>query len=541
VARVSVETTTASGERIDRLARDGLLALVGAGVSAVLNLVLVLVVIHAAGRVTAGVVFAATSLFLIAETAARLGCPTGLMYFLVRARTLDKVGTLRSILRAGLVPVVIGSVLLSMLLLAFGSPLAHWMSKGHADAAVVSIRLLALLIPIAAISDSLLYATRAFGSMKPLVLVERVGRPVLQVLFTLAAIALGAAVGAYAAGWLSFAWALPYAASGTIALVWTYRLVHRAEVRAGIGRGHAPTPWAEFWRFTTPRAMQSIVQIALQRFGIVLVSAVLGPAHAAVYAAVTRFLVFGQLGSQAITAAVQPQIGALMVKEDHDGALRIYQVSTCWLVLLCWPVYLLLAVFSRQIPLIFGRGYGSGTAVLVVLAGAMLFSTASGMVDAVLAMAGRTTWTLMNATVALVVNVSVSYYLLTSTDLGILGAAIGWAAGIVVNNVLPLTQLAVSMRLHPFGRGTLLAMLVAGCWLGVLPLVAALTLGSGLPVLVGAVAVGFAGYAATSWRLKDVFELDALVRATKRRRGERAATGAHGGHAGHGGHGGPAG
>jgi hypothetical protein len=93
------------------------------------------------------------------------------------------------------------------------------MAKGHADAALVSIRLLALLIPFAAISDSLLYATRAFGSMKPLVLVERVGRPVLQVLFSLASIALGAAVGAYAAGWLSLAWALPYAASGTIALV----------------------------------------------------------------------------------------------------------------------------------------------------------------------------------------------------------------------------------------------------------------------------------------------------------------------------------
>ena len=44
---MSVQTTTASGERIDRLARDGLLALVGAGVSAVLNLVLVLVVIIA--------------------------------------------------------------------------------------------------------------------------------------------------------------------------------------------------------------------------------------------------------------------------------------------------------------------------------------------------------------------------------------------------------------------------------------------------------------------------------------------------------------
>ena len=515
---MSVETTAASGERIDRLARDGLLALVGAGVSAVLNLVLVLVVIHAAGKVTAGVVFAATSLFLIAETAARLGCPTGLMYFLVRARTLDKVGTLRAILRAGLVPVVIGSVLLSLLLLAVGSPLADWMAPGHSDAALPAIRLLALLIPIAAVSDSLLYATRAFGSMKPLVLVERVGRPILQVVLTLAAIAAGV----LAAGALSLMWALPYVFSGTVALVWTYRLVGRAERRAGVGRGQSPTPWGEFWRFTTPRAMQSIVQIGLQRFGIVLVSAVLGPAHAAVYAAVTRFLVFGQLGSQAITAAVQPQIGALMVKEDHDGALHIYQVSTCWLVLLCWPVYLLLAVFSRQIPLIFGHGYGSGAAVLVVLAGAMLFATASGMVDAVLAMAGKTTWTLMNATIALVVNVSVSYYLLTTTDLGILGAAIGWAAGIVINNILPLTQLGVSMRLHPFGRGTLLAMLVAGCWLGLLPLFAELVLGTGMAVLVAAVVIGFAGYAATSWRLKDVFELDALVRATKRRRGAHA-------------------
>ena len=52
-------------------------------------------------------------------------------------------------------------------------------------AAVLSIRLLALLIPIAAVSDSLLNATRAFGSMRPLVLVERIGRPALQVLLTL--------------------------------------------------------------------------------------------------------------------------------------------------------------------------------------------------------------------------------------------------------------------------------------------------------------------------------------------------------------------
>ena len=512
VAFVSDEGSSVPAERIDRLARDGMLALVGAGVSAVLNLVLVLVVIHAAGRTTAGVVFAATSLFLIAETAARLGCPTGLMYFLVKARTLGKVGTLRAILRAGLVPVVVVSVALSVGMLALASPLARWMAPGHYEAGVVSVRLLALLIPIAAISDSLLNATRAFGSMRPLVVVERMGRPALQVLLTLAAIG----VGRLTAGALSLVWGLPYVVSGCVALVWTYRLVQRAERRAGVVRERVAPPSREFWRFTAPRAMQSIVQIALQRLGIVLVSAILGPAHAAVYAAVTRFLVFGQLGSQAITAAVQPQIGALMVKRDHDGAQHIYQVSTCWLVLLCWPVYLMLAVFSRQIPLVFGHGYNSGTAVLVVLAGAMLFATGSGMVDAVLAMAGKTTWTLGNATLALVVNVCLSLLLLP--HLGILGAAVAWAVGIVANNVLPLTQLAVSMRLHPFGRGTLLAMAVAGFWLGAVPLGAGAVLGASAPILGAAALVGLLGYVLTAWRLRDVFELDSLARATRRRR-----------------------
>ena len=185
--------------------------------------------------------------------------------------------------------------------------------------------------------------------------------------------------------------------------------MHRAEVRAGIAAVMRRLPWAEFWRFTTPRAMQSIVQIALQRLGIVLVSADPGSrACAAVYAAVTRFLVFGQLGSQAITAAVQPQIGALMVRRTTTargtstrcrpaGSCCCAGRSTCGL-----------AVFSRQIPRSSGAATTRAPAVLVVLAGAMLFATAAGMVDAVLAMAGRTTWTLMNATVALVVNVSVS-------------------------------------------------------------------------------------------------------------------------------------
>jgi O-antigen/teichoic acid export membrane protein len=531
------------GARIDRLARDGLLALVGAGVSAVVNFALVFMVIHAAGKVTAGVVFAATSLFLIAETAARLGAPTGLMYFLVRARTQGRVSRLRGVFRAGLVPVAVASVLLGTALFVFAPQISHRMIAGHPDLAVTPMRVLALLVPFAAMSDSLLFAARAFGTMRPLVFVERIARPLGQVLLMGVAIALGA-VGAAA---LSAAWVLPYVGTCLVAVVWVTRLLHAAEAGSSADGGDEPrpgvrrhrrssgrhdsaaapvhpreaTPWRRYWTFTTPRALQSVVQIALQRFDVVLVAAILGPAKAAVYAAVTRFLVFGQVGQQSIAAAVQPQLGALLVDKDHEGAQRIYQVSTCWLVLLCWPIYLTIAVFSKQIPEVFGKGYAAGTAVLLLLSFAMLFATGSGMVDSVLAMAGKTSWTFANTTLALVLDVSLNIILLPR--IGILGAGIAWSVAIFANNALPLTQLALAMRLHPFGRGTLLAMLSAAAWLGALPFVVGHVLGDGAAVLVAGMTLGLCGYLVTAWRLKHVFELDALVRATRWRKVARVA------------------
>ena len=513
---------------IDRLARDGLLGLVGAGVSAVFNLVVVVIVVHAAGRSVAGLVFAVTSLFLIASTVGRMGSPTGLVYFLVRARTMGRADTMRRIMRIGMAPVVAGSLVVAAVMAVSAPQVARWIAPAQAHAAVLPLRVLALLVPVAAVSDTLLMGSRGFNTMRPLVLVERIGRPIGQVLLTVAAIVIGAktAVG------FTAAWALPYVVTAAVAVWWTAGLLRRAErrrrSRGARGGATATAPDAssettgrEYWIFTAPRALQSIVQIALQRLDIVLVSALIGPKEAAVYAAVTRFLVFGQLGAQAITAAVQPQLGAKLFSGDVAGAGIVYQVSTCWLILLTWPVYLSLAVFSRQIPAFFGRGYDAGSTVLVILGCAMLIATGAGLVDVVLAMAGKTTWTLANSTLALVVDVSLNLILLPR--IGIKGAAIAWAAAIVANNVLPVTQLAISLRLHPFGRGTLLAMASAGGWLGLLPVLAAVVFGGSAPVLVTAMTLGLVGYLLTAWRLREVFEIDALLRATRRRAGPAKA------------------
>ena len=64
----------------------------------------------------------------------------------------------------------------------------------------------------------------------------------------------------------------------------------------------------------------------------------------------------------------------------------------------------------------------------------------------VLAMAGRTTWNLVNVVIAVAVNLAVDLALIPR--LGALGAAVGLAASIVANNLIPLAQVGLQQGQH---------------------------------------------------------------------------------------------
>jgi O-antigen/teichoic acid export membrane protein len=265
--------------------------------------------------------------------------------------------------------------------------------------------------------------------------------------------------------------------------------------------------------------VNSVVQLALQRLDIVLITVLIGPAQAAIYTAATRFLVIGQFASTSIANAAQPRLAALLSLDDRSSTKAVYQATTAWIVLLTWPLYALCAVFADSILAIFGSGYGSGRTVTLILAGAMLVATACGMVDSLLNMAGRTSWTLANSVVALTLMVGLDLVLIP--HLGILGAAIGWAAAIVANNVLPLIQLVLSLGLHPFGPATLrAAALSAGCF-GVLPAAARLISGQTYAGALAAVA-GLGVFLALSWTWRTRLGLPGLAMLRRTRTVEPA-------------------
>lgn len=222
----------------------------------------------------------------------------------------------------------------------------------------------------------------------------------------------------------------PYLPAAALAGFALYRLYRRSSDRPVGGS----TEVGAFWRFTAPRAVASVAQLALQRLDIVLVAAIRGPAEAAA----TRFLVVGQLGGQAISLAVQPHLGVHLTREDRAETNNLYRTATAWLILMTWPLYLLAVAFAPYLLGVFGAGYAEGAAVVLVLCLTMLVATGCGMVDVVLNMAGRTSWNLGNSLLALTVNVTLNHLLIP--PLGILGAAIAWAVAILVNSLLPLAR-----------------------------------------------------------------------------------------------------
>src|SRR5262245_54787555 len=97
---VAAVTSATGSERLDlsdrrALARGGLLNFVGALTTGATGFAFTVIVIKALPRTEAGMVFAATSVFLIAATVARLGTATGVVYFVARLRSLgryDQIG-----------------------------------------------------------------------------------------------------------------------------------------------------------------------------------------------------------------------------------------------------------------------------------------------------------------------------------------------------------------------------------------------------------------------------------------------------------------
>ena len=172
--------------QLEKLARRGTASVVGAGFSAVFGVLLVVIVTNGYSPTVAGTLFAATSTFLILESFALLGTDTGLVRWLPAQLASGRAADLTRTLVVAAVPVLVLSLGVTVGLYAAAPALApHLVGPDAASTMTVMLRALALVLPVAALHDLVLAATRGTGSMRPTVVVENIGRLGLQALAVL--------------------------------------------------------------------------------------------------------------------------------------------------------------------------------------------------------------------------------------------------------------------------------------------------------------------------------------------------------------------
>ncbi len=512
-AAISVPKGSAADD-ISRFARGGALNLVGTISFGLLSFLLVVIVTRGLGKEAGGYFFEAVALFTIASNVAELGADTGLVRMIARYKTLSRTHDVRATLMAAVVPVAAAGLLLAVIGFLLAGPASRLFGHhGNADSLAPYVRLLAFFLPLSSIYTVVNAGTRGFGTMRPTVLVDKIGKPLTQCLLALFAVLAGLGTWAMAAAY-GVPIGLGFVASG----IWIVRL-ERAAGRRSTVVDAVVTPtrllFVEFWRFTAPRGLSAVFQVAILWLDTLLIGVILGASDATVYTASSRYIVAGQAILAAVVQAIAPQISSLLAAREHDRAENVYQAATAWLMVLTWPVYLLMAVFAPALVRVFGSGFQGGAGVLSILAPGMLISMAAGPVDVVLLMGGRSWWSAFNTAVALVLNVVLNLLLIPRW--GIQGSAAAWTVSIVVKNILPLIQVSRFLDLDPFGPGSLVAGLASLGTFGVLGLAFRIVFGPTLLSLVGAAIVAGAAYAAIVWRSRDVLQLSALVSSLRRR------------------------
>ncbi len=497
------------------VARGGSFAVLGTGAGSVFGFVLTLVLTHGLTTTTAGQFFSATAIFLVLQTFLSFGVGAGLVRFVPRLRALDRQADIPALLVVAFVPVLVLGAVGSVALWLAAPTLAARIGHDQTDAALHSIRILALLFLPGVVEIGVVESTRAFGSVRNYVLLQQLGVPAARPLL------VGIAVAADAPLWVVvLAWLIPL----MLALALAALLLAR-RMRALFGRS---LPWpprtasvreiaAEYWSFTGARGVAGVMEILLNWLDVLLVAALASPAQAAIYAAASRFITSGTLVLQALRVAIAGDVSAALARRDTERVSQMYSAASQWVVLSSWPLYLVMAVFAPTVLRIFGASYPAGAHAMTVLCLAMLVNLAAGNVGTVLLMGGRSSWVLMDKAAALTLNVAANLVLVPR--FGITGAAVAWALTIVLDSVLAFSQVRWGMRIGGSLRGLILAGLVAlGCF-GVLPVAVRLVAGSSLVAMSVAIALSLVLYLPMVWVRRDTLGvrilLDALTRRTR--------------------------
>lgn len=430
---------TSPRDRAD-LARSGAISLAGSVVAAIGGFALTVLLGRLFGAHTAGLYFQAVAVFMILNGIALAGSDTGIVRALSARLATGRPDRARQALRLTLTPVLVWSLVVAGALAQLVDDIAASFAADDQHVVAGFLWVLVATLVVSACGQAALNGTRSLGSVRPFVVLYQLWLPVSR---------LVAVVGLWwleaPPEWLLVSYAAPLILMDLAAVALLARGLRHAETSAptaGSATTHDdPTRQSDarrLWGFNLPRGIASCLELGLVWADVIIVGIILGPAAAGAWAAASRFVTTGTMAMEALRLQSAPAMASAWARRDRAAFGEVYGVTTVWLVLVSWPIFLLLAAYAPLVLVLVGPEFTQAATPLTVMALGMLGYVALGNVNAALLMAGRSVATARNTFAALAVNITLNLVLVPG--IGLLGAAIAWACALTLDSLLCLLR-----------------------------------------------------------------------------------------------------
>lgn len=395
-----------------------------------------LLVARALGADALGIYALAVAVIQIAEVIALAGLDSALLRFVSMhgSEPLRQRASIGSALKAGL----FFSIAVLLLLLLFSGSIASLL---HGSSLLqLAICCYAAAIPFNVATVLFGHAMQGFRQLKPKIIATQVLSPFLLLGFTI--------LFRYTAGG-DVALLFPFALAGMGAFFWIRPSLKRICGVLPAVILHAQ-PDRVMLLYALPFMGVSLLSMVSHWLDIMMLGMLTNTATVGLYhpAARTAGLINAVLMAFAGIAA--PMIAELHSGNQNLEIGRIYKMVTRWIVAVAFPPVILFMLLPDLVLGIFGVRFVEGSTALLLLTGAAFLHACFGLATTVLAMTGYARLSLINALVALGLQVLLNFLFIPG--MGINGAALATLLLFIVLTVVRLMEIHHLLHIHPFAK-----------------------------------------------------------------------------------------
>ena len=190
----------------------------------------------------------------------------------------------------------------------------------------------------------------------------------------------------------------------------------------------------EIFKTSSPMALSAIAYFIMQSIDIIILSIYEGFDQIAYYSVSVKLAMLTTLALMSVNIVIAPRIAEIYENQKMQKLQMLIKHSTRIIFLISICVLSVLFFFSEEILGLFGQGYVIANNALLFLLAAQFFNALSGPGAIYLNMTGRQKTLNKILASALIINISLNFYLIPTQ--GINGAAIATLVSLIIWNTI---------------------------------------------------------------------------------------------------------